>query len=75
MYRILFGLAPSVVILAVFSWLVHVEGQSYRRRFQENAPSSSRNDWFTGRSLRLLTSLSVRCPRMIREGWSPTRVG
>lgn len=36
MYRILFGLAPSVVILAVFSWLVHVEGQSYRRRFQEN---------------------------------------
>ncbi len=38
MPRILITLAPSVLILVVCSWLVHVEGQSYRRRFLETAP-------------------------------------
>ena len=37
MPRILISLLPSILIVAVCSWLVHVEGQSYRQRLR---------DWF-----------------------------
>jgi hypothetical protein len=37
MNRIIIGLAPSILILVMCSWLVHLEGQSYRRRFRETA--------------------------------------
>src|SRR5262245_16522540 len=37
MPRNLASLVPSVLILVVCSWLVHVEGESYRRRFPGTA--------------------------------------
>jgi hypothetical protein len=36
MNRILLSMAPSVVILAVCSWLVHMEGSANRRHFDED---------------------------------------
>jgi len=37
MPRILVGLAPSILILVTCSWLVHLEGESYRRQFRDTA--------------------------------------
>ena len=37
MPRILIGLAPIILIVAVCSWFVRVEGQLYRQRLRESA--------------------------------------